>query len=95
MSFIPITLSALQGQLQNDAHQLESFIDWINDRSSAYAQAGINGAFMSSLGISQADQNSISALMADFGRINAYVNGNAQTVAAIVRFDINSILGIS
>lgn len=95
MSFIPITLSALQGQMQNDAHQLLSVLDWISDRSSAYAQAGINGALMTSLGIAQADQNSISALMADFGRIDAYVKGNAQTVAAIVRFDINSILGVS
>jgi hypothetical protein len=95
MSFIPVTLAALQGQLQNDAHQLLSFIDWINDRNSAYGQAGLSGSYMTSLGISPADQNNIFALLADFGRINAYLQGNPQNVAAIVRFDVNNIIGVS
>src|SRR5690348_11687826 len=91
----PITLATLQSQMSADAHQLLAFVQWVAARNAAYQQSGITPAQLTAWGVSAADNNAAFAFAADLNRINAYFNGNPQTVASILVNDINNINGVS
>ena len=94
MTFIPMDITHLQVQLQNDVQQLRSMIAWAEQRSYAYTQELTTGV-MTAASISSPDQTAILAFIADLNRLYAYMTGTIQSVASDMRFDCAAVLGVS
>ncbi len=93
MSFIAMTNAQFQQMLQNDAQEMRTFISWLQQRNTTYAQ-NCSTANMNAATISGADQTSILALAADFARLVTFCGGTLPGVAANISIDVTNVLGM-
>ncbi len=93
MSFIAMTNAQFQQMLQNDAQQMRTFIAWLQERNTTYAQ-NCSGANMTGAGISSGDQTIILAFAADLSRLVTFCGGTLPGVAANISIDITNVLGM-
>jgi len=93
MSVIPTNLANIQLMVQQDAQQLRTFIDWVQDRYQAYNQ-NMTTENMTAAGLSANDQGSILALIGDFNRLQMLMNGTLPSDATNMKFDWAAILGV-
>jgi len=93
MTFIPMSLANMQLMLQNDAQQMRSYIDWVNDRYQSYNQ-NMTTDNMTAAGISSGDQGAILAFIGDLNRLKTLMSGTLPGDATDTRYDCAAILGI-
>lgn len=92
-TFIPLNQANIQLMLQNDAQQLRTYVSWLEQRVQAYNN--LTTGAMTAAGITDGPtQSVILAFIADINRGYSYATGNAQGVAADMRFDCAAVLGI-
>jgi hypothetical protein len=94
MAILPVDNAHALLMLQNDAQQMRTFLDWINDRYQSYNQNLSTTAQQTAAGFSvTADQNTITAFIGDLNRLRL-ISSNQSTSAADMRYDLTAILGI-
>ncbi len=93
MSIVPINAQNLQVTLQNDAQQMRTFIDWVNQRYQSYNQ-NCTQANMTTAGISVSDQNAVLAFIGDLNRLKTLMSGTLPADATDMRYDAAAILGV-
>jgi hypothetical protein len=93
MTFIPMSLANMQLMLQNDAQQLRTLIDWVEQRYQSYNQ-NCTQANMTSAGIATEDQNSILAFIGDLNRLKTLASGTLPGDATDMKYDCAAVLGI-
>lgn len=93
MSVVPMSLANIQLMAQQDAQQMRTFINWVEDRYQAYNQ-NMTTANMTAAGIATADQNTILAFIGDLNRLKTLMNGTLPADATNMKFDWAAMLGI-
>lgn len=93
MSVVPMSAQNIQLMAQQDAQQMRTFINWVEDRYQAYNQ-NMTTQNMTTAGISTADQNTILAFIGDLNRLKTLMNGTLPSDATNMKYDWAAMLGI-
>jgi hypothetical protein len=97
MSVIPTDSAHVQLMLQNDAQQLRTFLDWVNDRYNAWNQNCSTAAQMTTAGInstgSPSDQNRVTAFIGALNTIRL-ISSNQAATQSDMGFALRDILGV-
>lgn len=93
MSVIPVDLNNVKINLQNDAQQLRTLLDWVENKYQGYAQ-NLTTPVMDGLGISAGDQAAINAFIGNLNRIKQISSGVQDVDGVDMRYDIAAILGV-
>jgi hypothetical protein len=93
MAIVAINASNLQLALQNDAQQMRTVIDWVNQRYQSYSQ-NCTTQNMTAAGIGAGDQNSVLAFIGDFNRLKLLMSGTLPPDATDMKYDAAAILGV-